>query len=70
MMEGVLSGHPGPARDIVLLNAGAALYVSGLAENIGDGVTRAAASIDSGAARGRLDALAALSRRLMTEASE
>ncbi len=70
MMEGVLSGHPGPARDIVLLNAGAALYVSGLAENIGDGVTRAAASIDSGAARGRLDALAALSRRLMAEASE
>ena len=70
MMEDVLSGQPGPARDIVLLNAGAALYVSGLAGNIGDGVTRAAASIDGGAARGRLNALAALSRRLMAESAE
>ncbi|MEJ2478830.1 MAG: anthranilate phosphoribosyltransferase [Acidihalobacter sp.] len=70
MMEGVLDGQPGPARDIVLLNAGAALYVAGVAESVGDGVTRAATSIDSGAARGRLDALAALSQRLVTESGE
>lgn len=69
-MEGVLDGQSGPARDIVLLNAGAALYVSGVAENIGDGVTRAAEAIDSGAARARLDALIALSQRLVKEKAE
>lgn len=67
MMEGVLDGRPGAARDIVLLNAGAALYVAGVADSIGDGVVRAAASIDSGAARRRLDALAALTRRMIEE---
>jgi anthranilate phosphoribosyltransferase len=70
MMEGVLAGEPGPARDIVLLNAGAALYVAGAAESVGDGVTRAATSIDSGAARGRLEALANLSRKLIAEIGE
>jgi len=48
LINKVLAGQPGPARDIVLLNAGAGIYVSGLATNLADGVNQAAASIDSG----------------------
>ena len=55
MLLDVLADQPGPARDIVLFNAGAALYVAGVADNIGDGVQRARAAISSGAARQRLD---------------
>jgi anthranilate phosphoribosyltransferase len=46
----VLGGEPGPARDVVLLNAGAALFVAGRVAEIGDGVSLAATSIDSGRA--------------------
>lgn len=53
----VLSGKLGPQRDTVLLNAGAALYIAGKAENIAAGVKLAAALIDSGAALQKLDAL-------------
>lgn len=55
----VLSGKPGPARDIVLLNAGAAIYVAGLANGIGDGIETAAQVIDSQLAKAKLDQLAA-----------
>ncbi|HVH07288.1 MAG TPA: anthranilate phosphoribosyltransferase [Myxococcota bacterium] len=58
----VLGGSPGPARDIVLLNAAAALFVADAAASIADGLGAAARSIDSGAARERLAALAAASR--------
>ena len=44
----ILGGEPGPARDVVLLNAGAALFVAGRAADIGEGVAMAAESIDSG----------------------
>lgn len=67
MVEEVLAGKPGPARDIVLLNAGAALYVAAAAESIADGVRRAAESLDSGAARDRRDALIKLSQKLAGE---
>ncbi|MCL6584296.1 MAG: anthranilate phosphoribosyltransferase [bacterium] len=53
----VLQGKPGPARDIVLLNAGAAIYVYGLAENLSEGIDLAARSIDTGAALAKLDLL-------------
>ena len=53
----VLSGRPGPARDVVLLNAGAAIYVAGRATSLADGLARARESIDTGRARGRLEAL-------------
>jgi anthranilate phosphoribosyltransferase len=46
----VLGGEPGPARDVVLLNAGAALFVAGIAADIREGVARAAEAIDSGRA--------------------
>ena len=58
IVQGVLQGDRGPARDVVLLNSGAALYVSGKAENIEGGVRLAAQSIDSGRARQKLEQLA------------
>ena len=59
-----LEDRPGVARDIVALNAGAALYVAGVAADIADGVARARAALASGAARARLDQLVAASHRL------
>ena len=58
----VLAGEPGPARDVVLLNAGAAIYVGGRADSIASGVRQAAAAIDTGSARGMLEALIVRSR--------
>jgi anthranilate phosphoribosyltransferase len=55
----VLAGEAGPKRDIVLLNAAAAIYVGGLAADLTEGVVKAAESIDSGAAAGVLDKLIA-----------
>ena len=59
---GVLDNEPGPARDIVMLNAGAAIYVAGLADTLQDGVSRADAAIASGEARNRLDRLVVLTQ--------
>ena len=56
----VLQGHSGPARDVVLLNSGAALYVSGNAGSVKDGMRLAAESIDSGRAREKLEQLVRL----------
>jgi anthranilate synthase/phosphoribosyltransferase len=53
----VLSGAPGPRRDVVLLNASAALVVAGQAGDLRDGVRQAAAAIDDGRARAQLDRL-------------
>ena len=57
MLIGVLDGQPGPARDIVLLNAGATLYAANVAASLPDGIERARQALDSGAARAKLDAL-------------
>jgi anthranilate phosphoribosyltransferase len=54
----VLRGEPGPARDVVLLNAGAALWVAGVAAELTEGVRLAADAIDSGRAAAVLDAAA------------
>ncbi len=56
----VLAGEPGPFRDIVLLNAGAALVVGGKAANLREGAERAARAIDTGAAAQALDKLVAV----------
>ncbi len=57
MIERLCSGEAGPRRDIVLLNAGAALLVAGAAASLAEGFARAAESIDSGRAGGVLDRL-------------
>lgn len=53
----IFSGETGPCRDIVLMNAGAAIYTGGMAQDLHEGLNLAAASIDSGSAGARLDAL-------------
>jgi len=53
----VLGGEPGPRRDLALLNAGAAIYVGGLAADLDEGVAKAAEAVDSGAAADVLDRL-------------
>ena len=64
MLREALSGAPGLPRDIVTMNAGAALYASGVAGSIADGIARAQAIITSGAARAKLDEYVAATRRL------
>ncbi len=55
--RGVLEGEAGPRRDLVLLNAGAAIYVGGASESFAAGVEKAAATVDSGAAAALLGRL-------------
>lgn len=62
IVRSVLGGAPGAARDIVLYNAGAALWVGGVVENFVQGVQKAGEAIDNGHAAGTLSALAALGR--------
>lgn len=62
----VLQGEAGPRRDIVLMNAAAALVVGGKARDLKDGVALAAQSVDSGAAARKLADLVDLSRKLGT----
>lgn len=61
ILRGVLDGEEGPQRDVVLLNAAAAMVVGGLAEDITAGLEVARASIDSGKARQALDRLVEVS---------
>ena len=61
VVKSVLAGESGPARDIVLLNAGAAIYAADLADSLADGIKRAAEVIDSGEAAKKLEALVAFS---------
>jgi anthranilate phosphoribosyltransferase len=58
-VRAVLAGESGPRRDIVLLNAGAAIYVGGRAESFAEGVELGAAAIDSGAGVDLLERLVA-----------
>ncbi len=57
MCNNLLAGKPGPFRDVVLMNAAAALVISGTVTALADGVTRAAAAIDSGKAKAALAAV-------------
>jgi len=63
-IRAVLEDRPGPARDIVTLNAGAAIYVAGVAASLAEGVRLADAAIASGEARSRLDRLVILTQSL------
>ena len=67
----MLAGEPGPARDVALLNAGAAILAGGGAHDLAAGVERAREAIDSGAAEGVLERLidSARADRLSTRCS-
>lgn len=65
MLRAVLDNTPGPALDIVALNAGAALYVAGVASDISDGLARARAAIANGSARQRLQQYVDTTRALV-----
>lgn len=65
MLRAVLDNTAGPALDIVALNAGAALYVAGVASDIGDGLARARAAIANGSARQRLQQYVDTTRALV-----
>lgn len=62
LLLSVLAGEAGPARDIVRLNAGAAIYAAGRAGSLAEGVTTAAQVIDSGEAQRRLERLVDLTK--------
>ena len=68
MILGVLDNLPGAAKDIVILNAGAALYAANVADSMKAGIALACTAIESGAARRKLDALVALSQKLKVAA--
>jgi len=53
----VLNDEPGAERDVVALNAGAAIYAAGIADSLADGIEQASLSISSGAAMAKLEAL-------------
>lgn len=57
IIRDILQGERGAARDIVLMNAGAAIYVGGMARDLHEGIHCAGTAIDSGNALARLDAL-------------
>lgn len=59
LIRAILAGQPGPHADIVLLNAGACIYVAGRAASISEGVRAARAAIASGVARAKLEQLIA-----------
>jgi anthranilate phosphoribosyltransferase len=64
MLREVLDNKAGPARDVVVLNAGAALYAANVAASIREGMDKARAAIESGAARGKMEQLVSASKAL------
>jgi anthranilate phosphoribosyltransferase len=64
MLMGVLDNQAGPARDIVMLNAGAALYAANVSNSIQAGVLLAKTAIESGAAKAKLTQLATITKQL------
>jgi len=62
-VEAVLANEPGPSRDVVILNAAAALYVAGVVPSLWDGVAAAREALASGAARAKLDDLVRFTRK-------
>ena len=65
IVTAVLAGIPGPPRDIVVLNAAAGLVAAGSAEDLGAGITLAAAAIDDGSAREALESLRTVASSLV-----
>jgi anthranilate phosphoribosyltransferase len=65
----IFGGETGPRRDLAVLNAGAAIYAAGRADDLADGVAAAQAALDDGAALRTLDALALRTQQLAAEAT-
>ena len=65
----MIAGQKGPQRDVVLLNAGASLFVGGKAASVREGIERAAQAIDSGAAGATLEAMVSASHASLTDTS-
>ena len=65
MLLGVLDNQPGAPKDIVILNAGAALYAANVSDSIKSGVERARAAIESGAAKAKLEQLVTATNRAL-----
>jgi anthranilate phosphoribosyltransferase len=61
IITGILGGARGPARDVVLLNAGASLFIAGAAASVKDGIAKASRAIDGGDAKRTLEKLVAIS---------
>ena len=66
MLLSVLDNQAGAARDIVLLNAGAAIYLAGLSDDLAAGIAQAAATLASGAAKAKLEQLIEISNKINT----
>jgi anthranilate phosphoribosyltransferase len=64
LIRQVLDNERGPARDIVVFNAGVALYAANVARDIPDGIAKARVALESGAARAKLDQLVRVSKSL------
>jgi anthranilate phosphoribosyltransferase len=64
MIQAVLDNQPGPAHNVVALNAGAAVYVSGVAKSLKSGIERASQAIKSGDAKRKLEEFIAFSQKL------
>jgi anthranilate phosphoribosyltransferase len=64
LMRQVLDNQPGAPRDIVVLNAGAALYAANVATGIADGIAKARVALESGAAKAKLEQLVRVSKTL------
>jgi anthranilate phosphoribosyltransferase len=64
LMRQVLDNKPGAARDIVVLNAGAALYAANVATTIPDGIAKARLALESGAAKAKLEQLVRVAKTL------
>jgi anthranilate phosphoribosyltransferase len=62
ILRAVIGGERGARRDVVLLNAGASLFVGGQAASVREGIERAAQAVDSGAAAAKLDAMIVASK--------
>jgi anthranilate phosphoribosyltransferase len=63
MIQAVLDNQPGPAHNIVAMNAGAAIYVAGLAPNLKAGIERASQAIKSGAAKHKMEEFIAFTQK-------
>jgi len=61
IIEGILAGVRGPARDVVLLNAGASLFIAGAAPSVDEGILMASRAIDRGDAKRTLERLVSIS---------